>query len=107
MQTFDGNPPSRIGNAGATRNRRWWTLAVCTGVFMLLLDMTIVNVELPDIENTFTARSALAQGLNAIMLISAVVAFTAAVASFVLIRERDFVTLDEGEEEDLELAVAA
>ncbi len=55
-----------------------------------------------------TARSALVQGLNTIMLISAVVAFAAAVASFVLIRERDFVTLDEGETtEELELAVAA
>jgi hypothetical protein len=52
-----------------------------------------------------TARSALVQGLNTIMLISAVVAFTAAVASFV--RERDFVTLDESEEQELDLAVAA
>ena len=56
MQTFDGNPPSRIGRAAAPGNRRWWTLAaVCTGVFMLLLDITIVNVALPDIENTFGA----------------------------------------------------
>jgi len=30
--------------------RRWWTLAlVCVAVFMLLLDITIVNVALPDI----------------------------------------------------------
>lgn len=37
-------------------DRRWWTLAaVCTGVFMLLLDITIVNVALPDIERGFHA----------------------------------------------------
>ena len=36
--------------------RRWWTLvAVSTGVFMLLLDLTIVNVALPDIQRAFGA----------------------------------------------------
>jgi EmrB/QacA subfamily drug resistance transporter len=36
--------------------RKWWTLvAVCAGVFMLLLDVTIVNVALPDIERGFDA----------------------------------------------------
>ena len=40
-------------------NRKWWTLtAVCTAIFMLLLDITIVNVALPQIQTqlhtTFT-----------------------------------------------------
>src|SRR3954451_16424919 len=31
-------------------SRRWWTLgAVCVATFMLLIDITIVNVALPDI----------------------------------------------------------
>jgi EmrB/QacA subfamily drug resistance transporter len=34
-------------------DRKWWTLiAVCTGTFMLLLDITVVNVALPDIQQS-------------------------------------------------------
>ena len=59
-----------------------------------------------------TARAAFVNGLNTILLISAIVAFTAAALSFVLIRERDFVgpavtkAGDEGEQA-AEVALAA
>jgi EmrB/QacA subfamily drug resistance transporter len=34
-------------------HRKWWTLAaVCLGIFMLLLDITVVNVALPDIQQS-------------------------------------------------------
>lgn len=39
------------------------------------------------------SRSAFVGGLNLILLVGAVVAFAAAVASMVLVRERDFVTV--------------
>ena len=36
--------------------RKWWTLiAVCTAIFMLLLDITVVNVALPDIQRALHA----------------------------------------------------
>jgi EmrB/QacA subfamily drug resistance transporter len=37
-------------------DKKWWTLiAVCAGTFMLLLDVTIVNVALPDIQHSLKA----------------------------------------------------
>src|SRR5580700_6213933 len=37
-------------------DRKWWTLiAVCTATFMLLLDITVVNVALPDIQQALHA----------------------------------------------------
>jgi EmrB/QacA subfamily drug resistance transporter len=39
-----------------TQGNKWWTLvAVCLGTFMLLLDITIVNVALPDIQTALKA----------------------------------------------------
>ncbi|MFD3523887.1 MFS transporter [Streptomyces sp. NPDC058653] len=47
--------PRRPGRTPPTLNK-WWTLtAVCLGTFMLLLDITIVNVALPDIQRSLHA----------------------------------------------------
>src|SRR5271168_5229407 len=47
---------NRVGNREpevGLMDRKWWTLAaVCTGTFMLLLDITVVNVALPDIQRS-------------------------------------------------------
>ena len=42
------------------------------------------------------ARASFVDGLNSILLIAAVVAFAAAVLTFVLIRQRDFVDVQHG-----------
>jgi EmrB/QacA subfamily drug resistance transporter len=58
--------------------RKWWTLlAVCVATFMLLLDVTIVNVALPDIQSDLNASFSSLQWV--------VDAYVLALASFLLV----------------------
>lgn len=43
--------------------RKWWTLlVVCISIFMLLLDITVVNVALPVIQRDLALTSATSSG---------------------------------------------
>ncbi|MFL5954282.1 MAG: MFS transporter [Gaiellaceae bacterium] len=74
--------------------RKWWTLiAVSTGVFMLLLDITIVNVALPDIQRSFHATlSDLQWSIDAYALTLAAFLLTAGSLADLLGRRRLFAT---------------
>jgi EmrB/QacA subfamily drug resistance transporter len=74
--------------------RKWWTLiAVCTGVFMLLLDVTIVNVALPQIERAFNADlSDLQWVIDAYALTLAALLLTAGSVADLAGRRRVFAT---------------
>jgi EmrB/QacA subfamily drug resistance transporter len=68
-------PAERIGALpGLTEaNRRWWTLAgACMGLFVLMLDSTVINVALPDIARDLDATTAGLQWVvNAYLLVLA------------------------------------
>jgi EmrB/QacA subfamily drug resistance transporter len=75
-------------------DRKWWTLiAVCTGVFMLLLDVTIVNVALPDIETAFkSSLSELQWVIDAYSLTLAALLLTAGSTADLFGRRKVFAT---------------
>ncbi|HVN60864.1 MAG TPA: MFS transporter [Gaiellaceae bacterium] len=72
--------------------RKWWTLVVvCTGIFMLLLDVTVVNVALPDIQKDLHASfSQLQWVIDAYALSLAALTLTAGSLADLLGRKRIF-----------------
>ena len=68
-------PAARTGALpGLTdENRRWWTLTgTCMGLFVLMLDSTVINVALPDIARALDATTAGLQWVvNAYLLVLA------------------------------------
>jgi len=82
-----------VTGADAPPAGRWWTLvAVCTGVFMLLLDVTIVNVALPDIQGQFDASlSGLQWVIDAYALSLAALLLTAGSLADIFGRRKVFV----------------
>lgn len=82
---------ARIGADGGSR--RWWTLvAACLGVFMVLIDVTIVNVALPTLQRDLHAKfDELQWVVNAYAVPLAVVLVTAGRLSDLYGRRRIFV----------------
>jgi len=74
--------------------RKWWTLiAVSVAIFMLLLDITVVNVALPDIQRSLhSSFSDLQWVVNAYSLTLAAFLLTAGAVSDLIGRRRVFVT---------------
>ena len=73
--------------------RKWWTLiAVCAATFMLLLDITVVNVALPDIQKALDASfTELQWVVDAYSLMLAALLLTAGSLGDLLGRRRMFV----------------
>jgi EmrB/QacA subfamily drug resistance transporter len=87
-------PAARIGALpGLTdANRRWWTLAgTCMGLFVLMLDSTVINVALPDIARALDATTAGLQWvMNAYLLVLASFVVSAGRLGDILGRRRVF-----------------
>jgi len=87
-------PAARIGALpGLTdANRRWWTLAgACMGLFVLMLDSTVINVALPDIARDLDATTAGLQWvMNAYLLVLAAFVVSAGRLGDILGRRRVF-----------------
>ncbi len=75
-------------------DRKWWTLvAVCTGTFMLLLDISVVNVALPDIQKSLhTSFADLQWVVDAYALTLAAFLLTAGVVGDMFGRRRVYAT---------------
>ncbi len=73
-------------------DRKWWTLtAVCAGTFMLLLDLSVVNVALPDIQRSLHSSFADLQWvIDAYTLTLAAFLLTAGVIGDIFGRRRLF-----------------
>jgi EmrB/QacA subfamily drug resistance transporter len=78
---------------GGRVERKWWTLiAVAVAIFMLLLDITVVNVALPDIQRSLhSGFSDLQWVVNAYSLTLAAFLLTAGALADLLGRRRVFV----------------
>jgi EmrB/QacA subfamily drug resistance transporter len=74
--------------------RKWWTLiAVCLAIFMLLLDITVVNVALPDIQRSLhSSFSDLQWVINAYALTLAAFLLTSGSIADLVGRKRVFIT---------------
>jgi EmrB/QacA subfamily drug resistance transporter len=74
-------------------DKKWWTLiAVCIGVFMLLIDITVVNVALPSIQRSLhSSFSDLQWVINAYALTLAALLLTAGSIADLVGRKRVFV----------------
>ena len=83
-----------VSSEEANLERKWWTLiAVAVAIFMLLLDITVVNVALPDIQSSLhSSFSDLQWVVNAYSLTLAAFLLTAGAVADKIGRRRVFTT---------------